>query len=109
MTVDPVHVDPDGVRGLARVQSDVASALISAVEAADSELAGFEGRYGPIAEPARDPLAAILTARDELLRSLSGTSGDLADRLSGAARAYTGADEAEAEVLSDIKHLDGAD
>lgn len=103
---DPLHVDSDGVRNLARVQSDVASALDDAIGVAASEIAGFEQRYGPIAEPARHPLREILDARADLLNTLSRTSSELADRLTAAARAYDTADDAEAAALRD-SDLDG--
>ena len=96
---DPLHVDPDGVRNLARVQSDVASALDAAIGVAASEIAGFEQRYGPIAEPARNPFREILAVRADVLNTLSRTSSDLAERLTAAAREYERGDDAEAAAL----------
>lgn len=101
-TVDPVEVDPDGVRNLARVQSDVATDLDAAVRAAGDELAGFERRYGPIASPALNPLGVIVAARGAVLADLSRTSGELSELLAGAAQAYASADEAEAAALRDV-------
>lgn len=98
---DPLHVDPDGVHNLARVQSDVASALDDAIGVSASEIEGFEQRYGPIAEPARNPLREILAARDNVLNTLSRNSSELAERLTAAAREYERGDDAEAAALHD--------
>ena len=102
MTAEGFHVDPAGLRNLARVQSEVVAALDDTVGASTAEITGYEQRYGPIAAPAQGALSAALAARVDVLTALSRASADLSDRLVSAAQAYERGDETEAAALRDV-------
>lgn len=94
MTVDPFHVDLDGVLEKSRLHAGIAAALDQSMGTATA--AGVDDVHGSIGAGATGAFREVLDARREALKAASNTSAELSDRLGRAVFAYARGDESGA-------------
>ncbi len=99
MSFDPFRVDLHGVRKLSRLHADAATELHGALGSATAKEAGVDAVHGAIGAGATGAFGKVLEARHGALKAAAHTSGELAERLGRAVRAYARGDEGGAESV----------
>lgn len=92
--VDPLHIDVNGMFGMATVHDAVAEAL-GGLQVGDAPLS----THGVVASPVTSALGGVLGARGDVLRSTSASGQQISSLLQGAADAYRSGDEHGADAL----------